>query len=87
MEKVQAMGMVKKLTKIGSSSALIIDKALMEILGISQNSDVEIHTDGRSLIVTPVLPDKAYENLPNAVKKAFEKSLHEDHEVYKKLAE
>lgn len=81
------MGMVKKLTKVGSSSALIIDKALMEILGITQNAEVEIHTDGRSLIVTPVLPNQSYNGLPNAVKKAFEQSLKEDHKVYRKLAQ
>lgn len=81
------MGMVKNLTNIGSSSALIIDKALMEVLGMAKNAKVEVHTDGRSLIVTPVLPEGTYEQLPDAVKKAFEKSLKEDNEVYKKLSE
>lgn len=81
------MGLVKNLTNIGSSSALIIDKALMEVLGMGKNTQVEIHTDGRSLIVTPVLPEASYDQLPEAVKNAFEKSLKEDNEVYKKLSE
>ncbi len=81
------MGMIKKLTKVGSSSALIIDKALMEVLGMTPESHLEIHTDGRSLIVTPVLQKDAYENLPDAVKNAFESSLQRFDGTYKKLAE
>lgn len=48
--------MIKRLTKHGSSLALVIDKALLELLDIAADTPLEIQTDGRSLIVTPA-PD------------------------------
>ncbi len=46
--------MVKKLIQHGNSSALIIDKAIMELLDIDANTPLEISTDGKSLIISPV---------------------------------
>jgi len=45
--------MRKKLVKHGNSRALVIDKALLEVLGIDEDDEVLISTDGRSLIVSP----------------------------------
>jgi antitoxin MazE len=46
--------MIKTLTRHGNSAALIIDKALLEILHIEMETPLEIVTDGESLIVSPV---------------------------------
>ncbi len=46
--------MVKTLQKHGNSQALVIDKALMEALGIDHDSPLQITVSGNSLIVTPV---------------------------------
>lgn len=46
--------MLKKLVKYGNSNALVLDKALLEILNITEGSTVKIKTDGTSLIITPV---------------------------------
>ena len=46
--------MIKKLQKHGNSQALVIDKALMEALGISESTPLQISVSGHSLIVTPV---------------------------------
>ena len=46
--------MLKKLTRHGNSAALIIDKALLEILRIDMNTPLEIVTDGENLIISPV---------------------------------
>ena len=46
--------MIKNLTAHGNSAALIIDKALLEILNIDMNTPLEIVTDGESLIISPV---------------------------------
>lgn len=46
--------MVKTLQKHGNSHALVIDKALMEVLGIEADSPLEVTVSGNSLIVTPV---------------------------------
>lgn len=68
--------MLKKLVKYGNSNALVLDKALLELLNIEEGSLVKIKTDGNSLIITPhkkqeqekitstVVP---YETLQNAV--------------------
>ncbi len=46
--------MVKTLQKHGNSRALVIDKALMEAIGIQDDSALHISVSGNSLIVTPV---------------------------------
>lgn len=45
--------MLKKLVKYGNSNALVLDKAILELLNISEGSIVKIKTDGHSLIITP----------------------------------
>lgn len=45
--------MVKTLQKHGNSHALVIDKALMEAMGIDADSPLQIVVSGNSLIVTP----------------------------------
>lgn len=45
--------MTKTLTKHGNSFALVIDKPIMELLGIDPGKPVDMTTDGTSLIVTP----------------------------------
>ena len=47
--------MTKTLTKHGNSFALVIDKPIMELLGIDPDKPVEVRTDGTSLIITPVV--------------------------------
>lgn len=46
--------MLKKLVKYGNSSALVLDKPLLEILNIAEGSTLKIKTDGISLIISPV---------------------------------
>lgn len=46
--------MAKTLQKHGNSHALVIDKALMEAMGIEADSPLEVTVSGNSLIVTPV---------------------------------
>ena len=46
--------MVKTLTKHGNSYALIIDKPIMDLLKIDSETSLEVTTDGKSLLVTPV---------------------------------
>ena len=45
--------MLKKLVKYGNSNALILDRAILELLGIGEGSMVKLHTDGKSLTITP----------------------------------
>ena len=75
--------MIKTLTKHGNSFALIIDKAILELLRIGPDQPLEITTDGTSLTVRPVSDPKRAAR--------FEKSLKRVNRKYgktlKKLAE
>lgn len=46
--------MVKTLQKHGNSHALVIDKALMEAMGIDADSPLQVTVSGNSLVVSPV---------------------------------
>jgi len=47
--------MIKKLTSHGNSSALVIDRAILDLLDIDpQHTLLNIETDGKCLIVSPI---------------------------------
>ncbi len=46
--------MVKKLIQHGNSSALIIEKPILELLSITSDTSLNITTDGKRLIITPI---------------------------------
>ena len=45
--------MVKKLIQHGNSAALIIDKPIMEMLNITNDTSFVVSTDGKNLILSP----------------------------------
>jgi len=75
--------MLKKLVKYGNSNALVLDKAILELLGIEEGSTIKIKTDGVSIILTPhekVASDKVHVPLTHqqayidaSIKEAFKK--------------
>ncbi len=46
--------MVKTLQKHGNSQALVIEKPLMEALGIDTDTPLQITVSGNSLVITPI---------------------------------
>lgn len=46
--------MIKHLTPHGNSAALMIDKPIRELLGITMDTPLTITTDGRSFIISPI---------------------------------
>ena len=46
--------MVKKLTKYGNSLALVIDRAVLDLLKISTETPLDVSTDGQVLVIAPV---------------------------------
>lgn len=46
--------MIKKLQGHGNSHALVIDKPIMEALGIDSDTELQVTVSGNSLIITPV---------------------------------
>jgi antitoxin component of MazEF toxin-antitoxin module len=61
--------MVKRLTTHGNSSALIIEKPILELLGIGPETLLEIATDGRNLIVSPVREANREKKIQEALRK------------------
>ena len=61
--------MVKTLQKHGNSQALVIDKAIMEALGIESDSPLQVTVSGNSLIVTPVHVGIGRERVAEALEK------------------
>ncbi len=50
--------MLKKLTRHGNSLALVIDKGILELLNIDDQTLLEISTDGTLLLISPVREEK-----------------------------
>ncbi len=75
--------MIKYLTTHGNSLALVIDKAILELLKMTPDSPVEIATDGKSLIVSPIQDEKREKQLKAALAKVNRKHG----KTLKKLAE
>ena len=46
--------MIKKLTKVGNSLALVIDRPIIDLLNLDAETPLEERTDGRTLTVSPV---------------------------------
>jgi antitoxin component of MazEF toxin-antitoxin module len=75
--------MVKKLSKHGNSLALVIDRSILDLLTIDENTPLEVSTDGEALIIAPVRDKKR--------QKQFDQALASSNERYgkalKRLAE
>ncbi|MCX6092410.1 MAG: AbrB/MazE/SpoVT family DNA-binding domain-containing protein [Candidatus Bipolaricaulota bacterium] len=45
--------MIKRLTAIGNSLGLIIERPILELLDIDKDTPLEVRTDGEVLIISP----------------------------------
>lgn len=48
--------MIKHLRKVGNSNALILDKPILELLGLEEGGQVQLIVQDGNLIVTPAQP-------------------------------
>jgi antitoxin component of MazEF toxin-antitoxin module len=48
--------MIKQLRKVGNSNALILDKPIMELLGLEEDGQVQLTIQDGALIVVPTHP-------------------------------
>jgi antitoxin component of MazEF toxin-antitoxin module len=68
------MTITKKLTKHGNSYALVIEKAILELLGIDDQTLLQILTpDGVTIVVTPVKNKPEKKRFAESVKKINKK--------------
>ena len=76
--------MSKKLTRHGNSYALIIDKPLLQILNISEKTDLALSIEDGALVIRPV--DLSPKKSKQEIKKIAEEIMVEYADVFKKLA-
>lgn len=46
--------MLRNLKRHGNGYALVVEKNVMELLGLTPDTPLEVRTDGKSIIVTPI---------------------------------
>ena len=74
--------MIKKLSAIGNSLGLVIDRPILELLNIDKDTPLEIKTDGEALIIRP-----ARGRVRTRVEESTVKMMDAHDDVLKKLAE
>jgi antitoxin MazE len=65
--------MIKKLIRHGNSLALVLDKPILELLSIKAETRLEVATDGRNLVVSPLKDAKSSRHLDDWMKAADRK--------------
>ena len=75
--------MVKKLIQHGNSVALVIDKPIMEMLNITNDTSFELSTDGKNLILSPQVESSQEKDILQSLGKINKKYG----TVFKKLGE
>lgn len=76
--------MIKKLKKVGNSNALILDKAVMELVGLEENGEVQLTVHNGSLIITPVHASQVDRD---RFEECLNRVVQERREVLRRLAE
>jgi antitoxin component of MazEF toxin-antitoxin module len=51
--------MTKKLIRHGNSAALVLDKPLLDLLKVRMDTPLEVTTDGKNIIISPLLAEDA----------------------------
>jgi antitoxin component of MazEF toxin-antitoxin module len=73
--------MIKKLSTVGNSLGIIIERPILELLEITKDTPLEIKTDGEALIIRPVKQSKK-----ERVRASGERMMRIHDETLRKLA-
>ena len=76
--------MIKRLNKVGNSYALILDRALMELIGLKENGEVLLTVRDGSILISPTHPNPVDEE---RFKACLDRVIDERREVLRRLAE
>jgi antitoxin component of MazEF toxin-antitoxin module len=60
--------MIKRLQKHGNSAALIIEKPVMQALGITEETPLQVTVSGNALVVTPANVGVGHERMKTIIK-------------------
>jgi antitoxin component of MazEF toxin-antitoxin module len=82
MPRKEGISMIKNVVRFGDGKAVVIEKGILDLLGISEDTPLEVATDGNSLIITPIREDAqkagrkmAFEDALNWVNENYRESL------------
>lgn len=75
--------MTKKLARIGNSVGIVLDRPMLQQLGLEEGSEVEVSTDGSVILLSPRRDKKREARLREVSNWMFEKYAG----AFKKLAE
>lgn len=79
--------MIKKLSKHGNSLALLIDKPILELLDVNENTQFRIRIDKGNIILEPVRQEEVFIiSEDKKLQKAYEEIIEKYDAVLKKLA-
>lgn len=73
--------MYKKLSAIGNSLGIVIEKPILELLNFTRETQLSVTTDGESLIITPVRKGRK-----GRVKGAIDEVMADHAGTFRKLA-
>ncbi|HEY0839345.1 MAG TPA: AbrB/MazE/SpoVT family DNA-binding domain-containing protein [Vulgatibacter sp.] len=73
--------MIKKLSAVGNSLGLIIERPILELLNIDKDTPLEVRTDGEALIIRPVHSGKR-----ERIRKSTERMIEIHQDTLRKLA-
>lgn len=76
--------MIKQLRKVGNSNALILDKPILELLGIEEDGQVQLTIQDGTLIVTPARPQTVSAEL---LKEKLDYIMKKREDVLRRLAQ
>ncbi len=65
--------MVKNLVKHGNSYALVIERPILELLGITAETPLSISTDGNTLLIRPLTNPAEQDRFQAALRKVNER--------------
>jgi antitoxin MazE len=74
--------MIKKLQQLGNSSALVIDRPMMDLMEIDRETPLRITVQGRKMIIEPLSEEERQMHFQKIMKKTGQKNA----ELFKRLA-
>ena len=75
--------MIKRLQKVGNRTALMLDKAILELMGVKARGHVQLVIRNGSLIITPVNPNPVS---PEQFQRCLDRVIKDHGDVLKALA-
>lgn len=78
--------MIKKLSKHGNSLAILIDKPILDLLNINEETSIKIKTDGSNIIIEPIRETSTIVSNNKNLQDLYENLVKKHNQVLKKLS-